>query len=204
MRGLYAVYDRSTLADDALESVAGVLSAGVGWLQYRDKRSNGPDPDLARRLLAQARAEGVGFIVNDDWRLALALRADGVHLGADDGNLRTARAALGPQAVIGASCQASLERARAARDAGADYLSFGRFFTSATKPDAPAANPAVLGAAHSLNRDVVAIGGITTDNAGTLIAAGTDAIAVSGTIFQARSPQAATQSLAALFGPERR
>ncbi|WP_111745804.1 thiamine phosphate synthase [Salinisphaera orenii] len=201
MRGVYAIYDRSTLADDALASVDAVLETGVTWLQYRDKRTGAPDPTLARRLADAAHAAGVGFIVNDDWRLALDIGADGVHLGTADGDCRTARAALGPDAVIGASCQSSIERGRAALEAGASYLSFGRFFTSETKPDAPPADPSVLGQARALGHPIVTIGGIDASNASTLIEAGTDAVAVSGAIFRSTEPAAEARKLVALFDP---
>lgn len=199
VHGVYAIYNRATLADDALAPTRAVLEAGASWLQYRDKRAGAPDANLAARLLEIARDAGAGFVVNDDWRLALRIGADGVHLGADDAHIRTARAALGPNAVIGASCSGSLTRARAAAAASADYLSFGRFFDSQTKPDAPPAEPEILTQARILDRPVVAIGGIDATNAGRLVAAGADAVAVSGAIFHARSPAAQAQSLASWF-----
>lgn len=198
IRGVYAIYDRATLSENALDKVQAVLEAGVDWLQYRDKRPPGPELDLAKQLSDMTHTAGAGFIVNDDWQLALDVGADGVHLGASDGDLRAARAALGPEAVIGASCSGSLERAQAAIDADASYVSFGRFFGSNTKPNAPPADPAILGRARDLGRPIVAIGGIDTENAAPLFEAGADAVAVSGAIFQAPSPARAAQALLAI------
>ncbi|MBS64044.1 thiamine phosphate synthase [Salinisphaera sp.] len=199
VRGLYAIYDRTTLADDALEAVAAVLAGGACWLQYRDKRATGPDAALLGELRALTRAYDARLIVNDDWRLAQAVAADGVHLGQSDGSLARARAALGEQAIIGISCSGSVERARAGIAEGASYVSFGRFFDSATKPDAPLADPAVLAQARTLGVPVVAIGGIDRDNAADIIAAGADLIAVSGALFHAADSGAAARALAALF-----
>lgn len=198
MRGVYAIYDRATLSSNALDTVQAVLETGVDWLQYRDKRPSGPDPDLAKQLGATTHAAGAGFIVNDDWKLAVDVGPDGVQMGASDGDLRTGRTALGLGAVIGASCSGSLERARAAIDADANYVSFGRFFESNTKPDAPLADPVILRRARDFGRPVVAIGGIDADNAATHFESGSDALAVSGAIFQAPSPAREVQTLVAV------
>ncbi|RJS94349.1 thiamine phosphate synthase [Salinisphaera sp. Q1T1-3] len=198
-RGVYAIYDRASLPDDRLDHVNDILAAGVVWLQYRDKREQAPDRALIASLQSLCRAHGALFIVNDDWRLAADIGADGVHLGQSDGDPTAARRALGPDARIGVSCQDRIPRAEAALAAGADHVSFGRFFTSQTKPDAPGADPAVLGAARRLGAPVVAIGGITAANAGTLIAAGADLIAVSGALFHAEAPGTAASALGRLF-----
>lgn len=198
-RGVYAIYDRTTLPGDELARVDAVLGAGVRWLQYRDKRDSAPDHDLIGKLHARCRANGVCFIINDDWRLAAAIGADGVHLGASDGSVAAARAALGDAAVIGVSCGGDLARARHGLDAGASYISFGRFFDSATKPDAPPAALDVLGHARRLGAPVVAIGGIDTHNGAQVIAAGADLIAVSGGLFRAPDSAVAAHELVRLF-----
>ena len=198
-RGVYGVYDRASLADDALARVDAVLEAGLACLQYRDKRDSAPDRGLIAALGERCRARKTAFIINDDWRLARAVGADGVHLGQSDGDVAQARAALGDEALIGVSCQDRIERARAALAAGADHVSFGRFFVSSTKPDAPAADPAVLGTARGLGAPVVAIGGITADNAPQLIAAGADLVAVSSALFRAPDGVACAYRLRALF-----
>lgn len=198
-RGVYAIYDRAGLAADRLDAVDAVLGAGAVWLQYRDKRASAPDHGLLAELTALTRAHNAKLIVNDDWRLAVAIGADGVHLGQSDGSVTQARSAFGPHAIIGVSCQDRIERARVGIAAGANYVSFGRFFTSTTKPDAPPAAPDVLTAARDLGVPVVAIGGINTRNAATLIAAGADLVAVSAGLFAAADPGAATAELKRLF-----
>jgi len=155
-RGIYGVYDRGGLADDALARVSLVLAEGLVCLQYRDKRTEAPDHRLIADLQALCRAHETPFIINDDWRLAAEVGADGVHLGQSDGDVAEARAALGPAAILGVSCQDRIDRARQALAAGADHVSFGRFFVSTTKPDAPPADPAVLARARSLGVPIVA------------------------------------------------
>lgn len=202
-RGVYAIYDRAGLAGDRLEAVDRVLAAGAVWLQYRDKRTSAPDPGLLAELTALTRTHGAKLIINDDWRLAVDIGADGVHLGQTDGSVTQARAALGPDAIVGISCQDRIERARAGIAAGASYISFGRFFSSTTKPDAPPADPGVLTRARGLGVPVTAIGGINAGNAATLIAAGADLVAVSAGLFAADDPAAATAELNRLFEPRR-
>lgn len=199
-RGVYAIYDRTHRAGDCLDAVEAVVGAGACWLQYRDKRRHGPDPDLATALRDLARAAGAKLIVNDDWQLAHAIGADGVHLGRGDPTITRARSALGPHALIGASCSADTEHGARALADGADYLSFGRFFASTTKPDAPAAPLDVLHQARArFNVPIVAIGGIAPDNAQAVIDAGADLIALAGAIFDAADPGVVTRDLTNLF-----
>ena len=197
-RGLYAIYDRTTLDDDALERVDAVLAGGACWLQYRDKRAGAPDLRLIEALRERTAAHAAALIINDDWQLARAVAADGVHMGQSDGRIAAARAGLGEHAIIGVSCSGDIALARAGVAEGADHVSFGRFFESATKPDARIANLAVLEAARDLGVPVVAIGGITTDNAHAVLAAGADLIAVSGGLFQVPDSGAAARSLSTL------
>lgn len=201
VRGLYAIYDRTTLEHDALDRVDAVLAAGACWLQYRDKRRRAPDMALLEALRERTAARGAALIVNDDWQLARRVAADGVHLGQSDARVAVARDGLGSRAIIGVSCSGDIERARAGVAEGASYVSFGRFFDSRTKPDAAPAAPAVLGQARALGVPVIAIGGIDRDNAHTLIAAGADMIAVSGGLFRVADSGAAARALRALFDP---
>lgn len=198
-RGVYGIYDRGGLTDDALDGVDAALAAGMCWLQYRDKRPEAPDLALVRELQERTRRHDARLIINDNWRLAQAVGADGVHLGQSDPSVATARAALGPDAIIGVSCSGMLSRAQEGIALGASYVSFGRFFNSTTKPDAPPAQLPVLAQARSLNVPVVAIGGINQHNAGQVIAAGADLIAVAAAVFSAPDPGAATRDLSALF-----
>ncbi|OJY92774.1 MAG: thiamine-phosphate diphosphorylase [Lysobacterales bacterium 63-13] len=198
LRGLYAITNGPR--DDLRQAVAAALSGGARVIQYRDKTT-----DQARRL-AEANAlaglcreHAVPLIINDDIELARACRAAGVHLGADDRDIATARQRLGDQAIIGISCYASLERARSAVDQGADYVAFGAFHASSTKPLAQRATSQILREATTLGVPVVAIGGITADNAAALIDAGADCVAVISSLFDADDIEAAARSFSQLF-----
>lgn len=203
LRGLYAITSERVVTDPArlLAAVQAALRGGVRLLQYRDKWNPAEVRERQLRLLLPlCRERGVPLIVNDDPGLALRTGADGVHLGAGDAAVGDARRLLGPQAILGATCGNSIERARAAIAAGADYVAFGRFFASTTKPDAPAAEPATLRAARAqLAVPVCAIGGISPDNAAPLIAAGADLIAAIAGVFEAPDIENAARAYAALF-----
>lgn len=204
LRGLYAITSEALCRQPArlLADVEAALRGGAGLIQYRDKW-NPPArrEELAAALLALCRARDVPLIVNDDARLAARIGADGVHLGAGDGPLAEARRLLGACALIGITCSNSLERARAAASGGADYLAFGRYFPSLTKPDAPPATLDLLRSARSeLQLPVCAIGGITPANAPQVIAAGADMVAAVEGVFGASDVQAAAKSYASLFG----
>ena len=155
--------------------------------------------DAGTRLRDACAETGVAFIVNDDARLAHALHADGVHLGEHDGGIPEARTLLGDAAIIGISCYDDLQRARDAAAAGADYIAFGAFFPSPTKPNARRASPALLRDSADLGIPRVAIGGITPDNARQLAAAGADLVAVISGVFDARHPAAAARAYRAAF-----
>lgn len=198
LRGLYAI---TSGGDDVVEKSAAALAGGARIIQYRDKTSDFERrADEAARLCAACHAHNALFLVNDDVRLALAVGADGVHLGRADMPVSTARALLGADAVIGATCHGSMELADEAVAAGADYLAFGSFFPSRTKPDAVPTTPAVLHAARArFARPICAIGGITPDNGAQLVSAGADMLAVSHGLFSADDITAAAASYAALF-----
>ena len=188
LRGLYAITDSQLLAGKLLPFVEAALKGGVKLLQYRDKSI-----DEARRLReAEALREcctryGAALIINDDAELAARLGV-GLHLGQSDGSLSAARALLGRHAIIGGTCHAQLELAQAAAKEGASYVAFGRFFDSTTKPGAPAATVELLQAAKArINLPIVAIGGVTLDNAPALIAHGASMVAVVHGLFGAGS-----------------
>ena len=184
LRGLYAL--TPDIADTAalVTAVTAALDGGAAAVQYRGKHD---DPALratqARALARVLAARGGVYVVNDDPALARDVGADGVHIGAEDGSIAAAREVLGPDRLVGVSCYDDLSRARAAVAAGADYVAFGSFFPSSTKPHARRADPALLAQAQSLGVPVVAIGGITAANAAGLIAAGADALAVISDVF---------------------
>ena len=202
--GVYAITPETDDTARLLAQVEAALLGGVAAVQYRDKSG-----DIARRheqaseLVALCRRFGVPLIVNDDLRLADLCDADGVHLGRDDGSLREARIILGRDKFIGASCYQSLELALAAQAAGADYIAFGSFFASPTKPAAPRASLDLLReAAPAIHVPLVAIGGITPDNASLLLDAGADSLAVLSALFDAPDIRAAAHALNHLFETE--
>lgn len=176
------------------------LLAHAALLQYRNKPAGAALRRVqAAALLEACRAAGVPLIVNDDVALAAELGADGVHLGEHDAAVAEARGRLGPGRLIGMSCYEDFARAlQAARD-GADYVAFGAFFPSPTKPGARRATPALLHATAGLGLPRVAIGGITPDNAAQLVAAGADLVAVISGIYDAPDPAAAARAIQALF-----
>lgn len=201
-RGLYAITPDETDTARLLSRVDTVLAAGATWLQYRNKLA---DAAMRRQQVAALQPlcarHDVALIINDDWRLAASMGADGAHLGEDDGELAEARAALGADAFLGASCYDRLELAQCAVAAGASYVAFGAFFESATKPLARRATPDLLGAAASLNVPRVAIGGITAENGRQLVEAGADLLAVISGVFDAPDPAAAVRGYLACFQP---
>lgn len=198
--GLYAITDPELLPEAVLgERVAAAVSGGARVVQYRDKTA---DTATRRRraalVLDACRQGGALCIINDDPRLAAELGADGVHLGRDDDGLEQARALLGPDRLIGVSCYDEAGRARAAAAAGADYIGIGSVWPSATKPAAVRAPLALLRElAGSLPVPVVAIGGITRDNAEETVAAGAHAVAVIRDLFADPDPRAAAQVVSA-------
>ncbi len=170
-------------------------------LQYRSKLADaGLRLTQAQTLRALTREFGVTYIVNDDAQLAVAVDADGVHLGAADGEIAAARALLGENRLIGASCYNQLPLAQEAVRAGADYVAFGAFYSSSVKPEAAVAQPELLRAARrELEVPLVAIGGITAGNGALLVQAGADALAVISSLFEAADIRAAAQDFAKLF-----
>ena len=189
LAGLYAITPDTGDSRALIERVRIAMRAGAprGWaaLQYRNKHAGATQRETeARALVALCREYGVPLIVNDDVDVALAVGADGVHLGRSDGDLAVARARIGTR-LLGASCYDSLDSARRAVVAGADYVAFGSVFPSPTKPDAVRAPLTLFGQARALGVPLVAIGGITLENAADVIRAGADCIAVISALFDA-------------------
>jgi thiamine-phosphate pyrophosphorylase len=184
-RGLYALTPDVADTRELTRLVGAAICGGAAAVQYRNKAA----PEELRREQVQAlldlcRPAGVPLIVNDDLELATALDADGAHLGREDGDLAEARRRLGPRRLLGASCYNRLELARTAVAAGADYVAFGSAFASPTKPCAAQAPLELYRAARrAIPVPIVAIGGITVANAGELLAAGVDSIAVITALF---------------------
>ncbi|MEO5565230.1 MAG: thiamine phosphate synthase [Luteimonas sp.] len=198
-RGLYLVTPDDADSARLLARVAPLLAYAT-WLQYRNKTgSPGLRAEQARLLQVLCADAGVPLLINDDPRLAAAVGAAGVHLGEDDGGIAAARELLGKTAIIGASCYDNLALAHAAATAGADYLAFGAFFPSSTKPRARHATTALLQEAACHQLPLVAIGGITPDNGAIVVAAGADLLAVVSGVFDAADPVAAARAIRALF-----
>ena len=186
LSGIYAITDDTLLPEHArLASVAAAIGAGISLLQVRSKSGTGESRlEAALELLGLCKTHHVPLIINDDVDLCLAADADGVHLGRQDVALEIARERLGPAAIIGVTCHASIDSAVQAQKAGADYVAFGRFFDSATKPEAPLAQLEILGQAKAaLSIPIVAIGGINAENGAGVLAAGADMLAVIDAIF---------------------
>lgn len=201
-RGLYVITSEALCRDPQRLSAAvdAALRGGAAMVQYRDKWNPAPVREtLARDLQRLCAARAVPLLINDDLELAIAIGANGVHVGADDAPVARARARLGPEAIIGATCGDSLARAQAARDAGASYVAFGRLFPSKTKPSAPPAQLATLGAARTLGLPVCAIGGITPQNAPLVVTAGADLVAAIDGVFGAADVEAAARAYAPAF-----
>lgn len=183
--GIYAITPEMEHTAGLIEKVHAAIAGGVRLFQYRNKSaSRHVRHEQCEALLGIVRGAGGTFIVNDDCSLALNAGADGVHLGIDDGPVAEARAMLGPECIIGVSCYNDFDRAVASEQVGADYVAFGSFFASQTKPAAVSAPVDLLSRAKSrLQVPVVAIGGIDENNAPALVKAGADAVAVLSSLF---------------------
>jgi thiamine-phosphate pyrophosphorylase len=200
-RGLYAITPELDDTARLVAMVDAVLAGGAVMLQYRRKRGNA-ELRLAQaaQLAARCRGAGVPLIINDDPRLARAVGASGVHLGREDGSVAEARAIL-PGAIVGVSCYDDFTIAERAVAAGADYIAFGSFFPSSTKPAAARAGIALLARASALTPRprIVAIGGITPENAPALVDAGCDQLAVIQALFGAPDPAAVATEFRRLY-----
>ena len=184
VKGIYAITPNQVLALDAIEHMLNRYQPYA--LQYRHKTD-----DQALKL-AEAKAlkqlcslHNTVFIINDDINLAQKVGADGVHLGQEDGNIAKARAQLGDQALIGASCYNQIELALQAQAAGADYVAFGALFASPTKPEAvPCSLETITQAKTQLQIPIVGIGGITLENQQQALTAGCDAVAMITALYE--------------------
>lgn len=200
LRGLYAITPEREDDGQLVSLVTQAIAGGAMLVQYRAKRL--PPAARARQAEALARAcrpRGALLIVNDDASLARACGADGVHLGAGDGDPRAVRDAW-PDAILGVSCYDRPELARAAAEAGADYVGIGSVFASRVKPGAVRAPLGRLAEARAASGlAVAAIGGITAENAPEAVAAGADMIAVISALFDAPDVALAARALSRPF-----
>ena len=201
IKGLYAITPDSTDTPELLQRTRLVLSGGASVLQYRNKSADaGLRLHQATALRELTRELSVTFIVNDDAHLAAQVDADGVHLGEMDGELKAARALLGADKIIGVSCYNQLSLAKEAVAGGADYVAFGAFYPSTVKPDTVRVGIELLNQARvQFTVPLVAIGGITVQNAGALLDAGADSLAVISALFDADNCKIAAQDFSRLF-----
>ena len=196
--GAYAITDGPRA--DLLAVVSAALEGGAKALQYLDETT-----DTERRLVEASairelcQLHRVPLIIHEDVELAQAVGARGVHLGNSGRDLEQARAMLGPAAIIGVACRDSLDSARIAVRAGANYISFGAFFPSPTKPMAPRASLDLLLQSARFGVPRVAIGGVTPDNGGVLVAAGAEYLASISSVFGSKDVRHTTQRLSELF-----
>ncbi len=204
--GVYLVTDAGlSRGRSSVEVVEAALRGGVTIVQYRDKSAS------TRRMIEEAqelrrvcRRAGVPFVVNDRLDVALAVDADGVHVGQDDMPARMARRLLGEGKLLGVSAGSPEEALRAMTD-GADYVGASPIFATPTKPDAPPAM-GVEGLRHlarAVRVPVVAIGGVSAGNAGTLIAAGAAGVAVVSAIVSADDVEGAARAIRSAVGTAR-
>ena len=185
IKGLYAITPDIANTELLLKTVEAALQGGASVLQYRNKAANQQlQTQQARALLLLCRQYNTPLIINDSTKLCLALGADGVHLGTDDGILAEVRARIGFDKLLGASCYNRFDLALQAQAQGASYVAFGACFASITKPNAPVADLDLFAKAKAnLVIPAVAIGGINLQNAPQLIKAGASAVAVINAIF---------------------
>lgn len=197
--GLYAITQTDGKnAEKVVQDVYAAIKGGASIIQYRDK--NPEDAVyLAKQLLNLCKQHNVPLLINDDAILAQQIGADGVHIGKDDGGIAFAREILGPKAIIGISCYNDINIALEAEVNGIDYVAFGRFFPSTSKPlAAPAQIETLQQAKKQIKLPIVAIGGILPDNGEQLLSAGADILAVIGGIFE-HNPEQSAQSYMKLF-----
>ena len=201
IHGLYAIADTGLLRGSALiEAATAVLRGGARVIQYRDKSGDTQREEEAAQLLEVCQQYDAVLIINDDVALAAHVGAHGVHIGREDAAVEVARLELGRQAIIGVSAYNQMARAQRLAQAGADYVAFGAFYPSPTKPDAVAADIGLLTQAQrALQIPVVAIGGITPENGAALIMAGADALAVISGVFAQPDPERAARRYTDLF-----
>ncbi len=198
-RGVYAITQTEDKTHDmVIQEVESALKGGASVIQYRDK--NPVDVVyLAKELLSLCKRNKVPLIINDDAELALLIGADGVHIGRYDNNIESTRKIVGTKSIVGVSCYDDVEGALQAQAQGVDYVAFGRFFPSGSKPDAPLARvETLIQAKKIINLPIVAIGGILPENSSQLLDAGADVLAVIGGVFD-NDPEQSTKAYLKIF-----
>ena len=201
IKGLYAITPDMADLNTLIQKTQLAIEGGAFMVQYRSKIH---DRDVKMQqcaaILRLCRDYKVPCIVNDDVDMCRNLEADGVHLGEKDDNIAEVRALLGEDAIIGSSCYDQLDRAKIAQKEGANYVAFGAVFPTLTKPHAPRATLALLREAKlEIHIPIIAIGGITVNNAHDVIETGVDAIAVITSLYEAKSIKETAETLSLMF-----
>lgn len=203
---LYLVMGSVNCRQSPLQVLEAAIAGGITCFQYREKGHNALSGQarhmLGKQLRTCCRKYSIPFIVNDDVQLALALEADGLHIGQEDGSPQAVRAQIGHQMWLGVSAH-NLAEAQAAAEAGADYIGVGPIYPTASKDDAqPVVGPARIRELRAAlpHMPIVGIGGIGPESAGAVIAAGADGVALISAISLADSPAAAAQDLRQVLG----
>lgn len=200
LSGLYLITD-PCWGNQLIGKVKAALQGGCRLVQYRNKGASETQAEIeSRALLTLCHRYQVPLLVNDNPALAARINADGVHIGQEDCDYKSAREQLGPHKIIGVTCHDQLPLAQQAQEKGANYVAFGRFFSSVTKPEADHAPRSLLrDAKQQLHIPVVAIGGITLDNAPSIINLGADMLAVSHSLLSAEDCDQQARAFAHCF-----
>ena len=201
IKGLYAITPDSADLNTLIQKTKSAIEGGAFMVQYRSKIQ---DRDVKMQqcaaILRLCREYEIPCIVNDDVEMCRVLEADGVHLGEKDDNIAEVRHILGEDAIIGSSCYDQLDRAKSAQKEGASYVAFGAMFPTSTKPNAPRATLALLKEAkREIQIPIVAIGGITVNNAHDVIKTGIDAISVINSLYEAKSTKETAETFVKMF-----
>ena len=197
---VYGVTDRAWLDGRALvDCVRDAIAGGATFIQLREKSAVRDEiVRLAREIAPVCRAAGVPFVIDDEVEIAREVGADGVHVGQSDMGCADARAALGPDAIVGVSAQ-TVEEALRAQEQGADYLGVGAVIYTPTKPEAVLVSSDELRAiCDAVDIPVVAIGGLNATTIGALAGTGIDGVAVVSALFAADDVEAAARELCAV------
>ena len=201
IKGLYAITPDSADLNTLIQKTQLAIEGGAFMVQYRSKiRNRDVKMQQCAAILRLCREYDVPCIVNDDVEICRVLKADGVHLGEKDDNIAEVRHILGEDAIIGSSCYDQLNRAKQAQKEGASYVAFGAMFPTPTKPNAPRATLELLREAKSeIQIPIVAIGGITMNNAHDVIKTGIDAIAVITNLYESNSIKETAETFSQMF-----
>jgi len=201
IKGLYAITPDSADVNTLIQKTQWAIEGGAFMVQYRSKILN-RDVKMQQcaAILRICREYDIPCIVNDDVEMCRVLEADGVHLGENDDNIAEVRRILGEDSIIGSSCYDQLNRAKQAQKEGASYVAFGAVFPTPTKPNAPRATLELLREAKSeIQIPIVAIGGITMNNAHDVIETGIDAIAVITSLYESNSIKETAETFNTMF-----